>query len=200
MHAICDWRNRGKVEMEFTGVDSEGRLCNKGEGTTLPGWMPKLIQTCENQLNVAYTSNAGFIRMARSIDEWLHMVENAIGAALSAHDQSEWRERFAPFYEEPRSANLPLNEGGFFIRFTEWVQRRLQQRWYVDTYGRTVGSDEPCQSPKLEFADSYQRPVFLPYVGPPVPPSVLPFHTVSIRRLRYFSLQSLTNCCSLCIP
>lgn len=177
MQAVCDWRDRGKVELETTGVDSQGRLCDLGE-EILPGWMSKLIRTCEDQINVAYSRNTGIIRMGRSVDDWLQIVENAIGSPLAPEDHSRWNARFALFYDDVGRADRPLNEGGFAIRFVEWVQQRLKQRWYVDTYGPTVWSDESRLPPSLENAELYQRPVLLPNMSAPIPPSVLPFHTV----------------------
>lgn len=177
MQSICDWRDRGKTTLETTGVDSEGKLCDLGE-EILTGYMPKLIDTCDAQLSIAYSRNIGVISTAKSIDDWLRMVENAIGSPLSPEDRNRWHTRFAFFYDNTRRAGRTLNEGGYTIRFLEWVQRRLQRRWYIDTYGMAVSTSDSIQPPSLENAGSYQRPILLPNMSAPITPSVLPFHTV----------------------
>lgn len=193
LQAVCDWRDRGKGKLETTGVDSDGKLCDLGE-EILPGWMLKLIETCESQLNIAYSRNIGIIRTARSIDDWLEIVENAIGSPLAEEDRNRWQTRFDFFYDDAKRAGRSLNEGGFAIRFVEWVQQRLQRRWYIDTYGMTVSSDESNLPPSLENASSYRRPLLLPNMNAPVTPSVLPFHTVKTLLGNTIPFKHLSSC------
>lgn len=83
------------------------------------------------------------------------------------------------------------------IRFIDLMQRRLQLRWYRETYGKKIMSDVPLLPPVID-SSSFVRPT-LPSAMRALPtPSVLPFHTVSYSFLRRtISLIYLSSSCIL---
>jgi protein O-GlcNAc transferase len=185
LNAVCDWRGRGKVAIELLAIDEDGNICEiTDHDVSFPGWMTKLVESCERQLISAYSQNVGVLRATRTLDEWLKLVEVIIGSTLSAIERSQWTARFAPFYTEFSRPERRINEGGFAIRFIEWAQRRLQHRWYLETYGKIRGSAHLIIPPSSAFDvhPSFTRPTLPPFISTPTVPSVLPFHTVSVGR------------------
>ena len=88
------------------------------------------------------------------------------------------------FYTDFRRGEKAINEVGFIIRFVEFMNRIIQQRWYRDAY--LQNSDQnPSEVP------SYKRIRLPGALEPPTVPSVLPFHTVGL--LSYLG-QLLTHC------
>lgn len=171
------------MAFEVLAIDEDGNICqNAASGDKgVPGWMTKLIETCEGQITSVYSQNVGVVRATRSLDEWLELVETVTGSSLSTDERNRWTAHFAPFYTEFRSPERRINEGGFVIRFVDWAQRRLQRRWYLELYGRTRGLNHLVVplSPPLDAHPSFIRPTLPPTMGAPLVPSVLPFHTVS---------------------
>lgn len=184
LNAICDWRGRGKVPSETVAIDEDGNIYEhtENEEDSFPGWMSKLIDTCEGQLVTAYSHNIGIVSATRPLQEWLELVEMATGNSLSTDDRSRWSSRFGPFYGTFDRLERRVNEGGFVIRFIEWAQRRLQRRCYLEVYGMVRQSEMRLSPPSTDTISSFVRPALPPSMGAPLVPSVLPFHTVS-----YFS-------------
>ena len=183
LNAVCDWRGRGKVAFETLTIDEDGNISENiaDEEVRFPGWMTKLVETCERQLISVYSQNVGVLRATRPLEEWLDLVEVVIGSSLSTDERSRWIAHFAPFYTDFSRPERRVNEGGFIIRFIEWTQRRLQRRWYLETYGRVLASAHLVVSP-LPLVDvhlSFMRPILPSSIAIPPVPSVLPFHTVS---------------------
>lgn len=183
LNAVCDWRGRGKMAFETLAIDEDGNINDDiaNEGVSFPGWMTKLVETCERQLVSVYSQNVGVVRAIRTLSEWLDLVEVVTGSSLSMDQGSRWTAHLSPFYTDFSRPERRVNEGGFVIRFIEWAQRKLQHRWYLETYGRTLASAHLVVSPlSLEGVHpSFMRPALPPSIATLPVPSVLPFHTVS---------------------
>lgn len=164
-------------------MDEDGNIREvAAKGDTYPGWMTKMAATCDMQLNLVYSQNIGAIRSVRSLGGWLELIEAALGEQLQDSQRKRWTASLAPFYDEHRACMKYANEGGFLIRFNDWVQRRLQRRWYLETFGRVTESQDKLRSPSPldPGASAFARPTLPSFLGPPPVPSVLPFHTVNI--------------------
>lgn len=182
LNAVCDWRGRGKAAGESFAVDEDGYIREVAgfEGNTYPGWMTKMVATCETQLNLVYSQNLGAIQSARSLKEWLELIEWTIGKQLDGRERANWTASLSPFYQDSANDRKYINEGGFLIRFNEWAERRLQHRWYLLMFGELLESQEKMARPSAsdEGASAFLRPTLPSFLGPPPVPSVLPFHTV----------------------
>lgn len=180
MHALCDWRGRGKIPSETIAIDDDGNIFEDAGSESISGWMPKVIEICDRQLAGVFSQNVGVLQMTRTLDEWLALVEFIVGRTLLAQERSRWTARLAPFYTDFHRSDRCINEGGYAVRFVEWAQRRLQRRWYLETYGRVSHSDHFLERPvpSVDTKLPYQRPALYPLMVPPPTPSVLPFHTV----------------------
>ena len=177
LSAICDWRGRGAVPNEV-GVDDNGGIIMPLENGS-PGWITKMIEICERQINSGYMQNIGIIRKSATVEEWLQVVENAQGRALREDERARWRECLRRYFGDEDRTRSGINEVGFVIRFMDWVQPRLQRQWYIQAFGKIVASDEPMFDTSPELAARFPRPVLPANMSNPPVPSVLPFHTVS---------------------
>lgn len=183
LNAICDWRGRGKAIRETLAIDEEGNIYGDIQSghDSYQGYIAMIADTCKKQLSHVYTQNVGAIRAARPLDGWLELVESAIGKPLSEDERGRWTAHFSPFYTDFSRPDRCVNEGGFAIRFIEWVHRRLQRRWYLDTYGKALRSEDILDSPSPSSGNHspFVRPNLPLSIWAPSVPSVLPFHTVS---------------------
>lgn len=165
---------------ESLAVDIDGNFCAHVESIEVSGWMPKLVDTCNRQLNSVYARDVGVLRATRPLNEWMDMVEFAIGSPLPVDDRNRWVARFAIFYADFDHSERRVNEGGFIIRFIDWMYRRLQRRWFLEVFGRMRDSEHLLFPPMLDDRSSveFRRPMLPPRLEVPSVPSVLPFHTV----------------------
>ena len=177
LSAICDWRGRGAVPNEV-GVDDNGGIIMPLEHGS-PGWITKMIEICERQIDSSYMQNIGIIHKSATVEEWLQVVENAQGRALREDERARWRECLRRYFGDEDRTRSGINEVGFIIRFLDWVQPRLQRQWYIQAFGKMVSSDEPMFDTSPELAARFPRPVLPANMSSPPVPSVLPFHTVS---------------------
>ncbi|KZT65129.1 glycosyltransferase family 41 protein [Daedalea quercina L-15889] len=173
LSAICDWRGRGSVPNEV-GVDEHGGLLMPSEMGS-PGWITKMIEICERQIDAGYAQSVGAVQKTATAEEWLQLVEAAQGRTLREHEAARWRECLGRYYSGATRGGV--NKVGFVIRFVDWVQPRLQRQWYIQAFGRIAYADEPMVDTDPDLAARFPRPVLPPNMASPPVPSVLPFHT-----------------------
>ncbi|KII94343.1 glycosyltransferase family 41 protein [Plicaturopsis crispa FD-325 SS-3] len=173
--AVCDFRGMGPINRDIA-IDNNGtRVPNNGG---VDGWMSQLAKTCDRQLRLAYSENVGIIRAANALDGWIHAIESALGQPLSSKARHRWRTTLEAFYTDFDRVQSRVNEGGFIVRLVEWLQRRMQRRWYVDAFGKGCETERPLDLPSHGpyTMTSYPRPAMPHSISLSVP-SVLPFHT-----------------------
>ncbi|TFY55582.1 hypothetical protein EVJ58_g8160 [Rhodofomes roseus] len=175
LSAICDWRGRGSVPNEM-GVDENGGIIMPSQ-TGTPGWITKMIEICERQIDAAYMQTVGIMQKSATKEEWLQVVENAQGRALREDERAHWLECLQRYYDGDDRMRNGINEVGFVIRFMDWAQPRLQRQWYIQAFGKIVSSDEPMFDTSPELERRFLRPVLPANMTSPPVPSVLPFHT-----------------------
>ncbi|KAH9849758.1 TPR-like protein [Lenzites betulinus] len=192
--SICDWRARGALPHEL-GVDDVGHPLAPGDHAR-EGWMTRMVQVTERQVAVAGAGDAGVVgapAVQAALEECLRALAVAGGRALTPAETARWTARFRRLAESERDVGAEaagvrgegerrVNEAGFLIRFVDWIQPRLQRRWYVRAYGRTLAVGVQVPAAVTAEDDSDLRAVFLRPALPktmqaPAVPSVLPFHT-----------------------
>ncbi|OCH96162.1 TPR-like protein [Obba rivulosa] len=178
LYTICDWRGRGGFPDEIA-VDGDGNMIPpiRSGGLVTPGWITKMIEMCQHQLDAAYSINVGVVAAMMPSDKWMPIVANTRGRDLKDEEQAKWTTAFMKFYGNHDHVREHLNEAGFLIRFIDWVQPRMQRQWYLRVYGKTVSTDQPIPYPQEDMKGSFLRPVIPTHLAAPPVPSVLPFHT-----------------------
>lgn len=183
MGSVCDWRSRNSTDDEY-GVDDSGRLIPPGsasEDFAVPCLMQRMISTCNSQLNAAYDQNVHCVPATKSLHDWLRTMDVAFGRPLTARESQHWHNLFERFYGNADRPRRKLNEGGFIIRFINWLLPRLQRRWYLKVYGSALASAEDLMVDSGLYSNLFLRPKLPRAMSPPVVPSILPFNTVSYR-------------------
>ena len=198
---ICDWTDRGGVNEDFvTGPDGMLHPTPRTAAGEIErsGYLGKISELVDKQLHDGMSFGAGAMRTAGSIDDWLALVMHAIYNASDERVQevvSLWTQRLKVFYTDFDRSASQINEGGYIIRLIERLIRRIQHRWYINTYGNDAAYGWGEQLPRVQVTaqhgHEYQRPA-LPSVLPVPPvPTVLPFHTftypVTARETRLIS-------------
>ncbi|KAI0689614.1 TPR-like protein [Cytidiella melzeri] len=179
MASVCDWRGR-ESSADDCGVDDNGGFIPQGSYSrdlATPSLMQRMIAICEDQLSIAYTQNQHCVGATKPLVDWLRTVDVAFGRPLTQVEIQHWTTVFHRFYEPVDRPTHRMNEGGFVIRFINWLQPRLQRRWYVKVYGKVMISDEDLTTDPGMYAQLFQRPQLPRTMSPPVVPSVLPFNT-----------------------
>ncbi|CAL1695844.1 unnamed protein product [Somion occarium] len=176
--SICDWRGRGGLSTDVA-VDNDGNLHLPGnpEDPARPGYITKMVEICESQINMAYMHNIGVVSASTSAEEWVRIAERGYGRSLRQGEHDQWWSLFQQFYQDRDRTGLLVNEGGFLMRFIHWLQPRLQRRWYINLYGKIYDSNQEMGSVDCTASDNYFRPELPKIMLPPAIPSVLPFNT-----------------------
>ena len=179
--AVCDWRGRDALSGEFS-VDSHGNIVAPGSRDHhYPGYMKKMLDICEAQLEACYHQNIHCVRSANTLDGWLQSVELAAGRPLRPDERQRWRALIGQSYGHHHVGNgRRVNEAGFVIRFINWLLPRIQRRWYISMYGTTVSSESPVVADLKTHEDIFLRPSLPKTMTPPTVPSILPFNTVRV--------------------
>ncbi|KAL1915529.1 uncharacterized protein VTP21DRAFT_6653 [Calcarisporiella thermophila] len=202
--SVCDWRGRGGVGAE--SVDTHGRLLLSSDPNARSGWLGKMYEIVERQLDEGIMWGHGVLSLSSQGSKLgeilLATVLNVLGPEATSHGDAAslervWRKRIATWTSKMHSKR---NEGGWIIRLIERLMRRVQRRWYLDMYGANYGMHYvqqqtlPVQHPPLitpEVAQKYARPMLPSALASPAVPTVLPFHTftypLSARQVRLIS-------------
>lgn len=200
LNGICDWSNRGALDLQGDprGVGPNNQILrldrHPDREILTKGWIPQVSALVSEQLESGCNLGQGSIVSSGGIDKWLI----AIHTALSSHQSSSqhikvaehWTRAFQAIVSQP-TVKPTLNEGGFLIRVVELLMRRIQRKWYKDTYGTTVETSEQLPRPPIDSWERYQRPRLPANLPTPTVPTVLPFHTftypLSARQIRLIS-------------
>ena len=167
--------------MDEYGVDEQGNILEPTSTDHLPrpGLMYRMLDMCEKQLDLGYFENIHAISASRTIEEWLHYVEMAYGRTLREDEYARWRALFKQFYADLNRRDHRINEGGFVMRFNNWIYARLQRQWYVRSFGKALNSEHQMTIEPDKYGDYFVRPARPRTMSPPAVPSLLPFNTVS---------------------
>ena len=185
MSSICDWRGRQSSHDEC-GVDDDGRFIQPGATTQalmIPCLMQRMISTCSAQLDAAYSQNIHCITVTKPLNEWLHPLGIAFGRPLTIAESQHWGGLLRRFDSDDNRLGKRLNEGGFIIRFVNWLLPKIQRRWYLKLYGNKllVLAGQEIMSDRRMHSNLFPRPKLPGVMSPPVVPAILPFNTVSSR-------------------
>ncbi|KAI0322338.1 glycosyl transferase family 41-domain-containing protein [Amylostereum chailletii] len=190
--ALCSWHGRGRFGNEI-GVDGDGMPIAPTDpsGPDHFGWMHEIVGITEAQMKANYTFNIDLVQYIGTIEDWLGWVEKARGFRPTGQDLARWTRCFQRFYSPFDRLEKNVNEGGFVVRFAEWVTRRLQNKWYKQSYGRIHRSETPSTPLPADNLAEYARLLLPPSLDMSTVPSVLPFHTfaypMSARMIRMIS-------------
>ncbi|KAG8744424.1 hypothetical protein FRC10_010202 [Ceratobasidium sp. 414] len=174
--SVCDWQGRGGLTSDLY-LDPTGTIVSRPEGgidLRVPGFLDKLTEICDSQIISGYRSNSGIIAIDRTLGEWMATIESCTGP-LSDARRERWEKSMGRFYRQFDRAEKRIYEAGSVVRLVELLSRMLQRRWYVDMYG-TTGKKSKGKSQEVDVS-RYYRPQLPAAMVPPLPLSVLPFHT-----------------------
>lgn len=176
MTAICDWRGRDNTVDDFA-IDGEGRIIPPHLPCTR-GYMGNMLNICQTQIHAAYLQNMRSVPATMSLDGWLHTVELGTGRPLNEQEKLHWRALIGPFFGSLDRVERRINEGGFVLRFIEWLQPRLQRQWYVRLYGKALMASQDLTPAHDPYTNAFLRLMLPGTMTPPTVPSILPFNTV----------------------
>ncbi|OBZ79822.1 putative UDP-N-acetylglucosamine--peptide N-acetylglucosaminyltransferase SEC [Grifola frondosa] len=173
--SVCDWRGRGGFAHDII-VDDDGDIVYPGHAGVEPhlGWMTKMVDVTGRQLQAVYTQAAGMLETPAALDDWLHALAITKGRLLRTDEREMWLACFRRLCEH---RGEQVNDAGFIIRFVDWLQPRLQRRWYIRAYGNTLGTHGAAVQRSDNLSSFFLRPTLPGNITLPLIPSVLPFHT-----------------------
>jgi protein O-GlcNAc transferase len=180
MISVCDWRGRESTAEEC-GLDDSGEFIPPGsvsQSLATPSLMSRMLTICQSQLDAAYSQNLNCVSAARPLAEWLRIVAVAFDRPLTQAESYQWHVSFQRFYGNKNRQSQAINECGFIIRFIDWIVPRLQRRWYLKVYGKSLASDQVLVTDPHMYSELFHRPTLPRTMSPPIVPSVLPFNTV----------------------
>lgn len=179
--SVCDWRGFGYIE-EGVCLDELGNIVREDiEREMRVGWMPRMLEATEKQLESIYEINIGVIKTVGQLQDWLSWIESSIGIEISSDAREHWRKLLRGIFDGLDSEQRKnINEGGTIIRMVEWLMRHLQWRWYIELYGQIIYSQESIQPlvDVSQWKDRFVRPRLPSSLAAMRVTSVLPFHTV----------------------
>ncbi|GJN91794.1 hypothetical protein Rhopal_004817-T1 [Rhodotorula paludigena] len=186
---VCDWKGRGGVGEEWL-VDEQGQVqfvpAQNGQ-TVRQGYMAQISELVQRQLRDGSSYGVGVLRAYGDLDQWVELVSQAlynIPAAKAGDALQSWVTRFQFLLGAFDRRAHNVNEGGYLVRLIERLMRRIQRRWYLTAFGKTIyaapGSTHHRIVPTQADVASYRRPPLPPSL-PPIPvPTVLPFHCFTL--------------------
>ncbi|KAF9940709.1 hypothetical protein BGZ67_007050 [Mortierella alpina] len=185
---VCDWRGRGGVGPASVAADGQLVIMNitASDKPSTSGWMGRVYEIVEKQLTEGAVWGAGLVKVFRQ-HLWGIILRAFLDSDPLHPDAAVWQARLDGWANRTDTKDR-RNEGGWIIRLLERASRRLQRKWYLETY--EPNASKPRRS-STETAEHFQRPM-LPHgmTAPPVP-TVLPFHTftypLTARQIRLIS-------------
>ena len=167
--SICDWRELGRLALDASASETE----NLSQASS-PGFFARMVHISTEQLQVAYGENPG---LTVNMSAWLHVIMGTYGRQLTTHEQQSWVELLRVLNTEPQGNHNHVNKAGLLLRLLDWLQPRLQRRWYIAAYGKTH-SVNIQKSQKTPFEEAAYRIAPPKTMTPPSIPAILPFNTV----------------------
>ncbi|VDB99598.1 unnamed protein product [Peniophora sp. CBMAI 1063] len=176
-NAIGDWVGRGAINSEL-GIDDAGYMIVPAIGVNgHAGYLRRVAEVTETQLEAGYLNNIGLVSSLGNLDFWVDWVEKALDERLTGSSRARWRKLFRRFFAAFNRTEKHVNEGGFVVRFAEWLARRLQHHAYSKAWG-VVYADSPKAPLRPSDLVHYPRFPISAFWDFGVP-AVLPFHTFS---------------------
>jgi len=182
--AICDWRGRGGIiDLESVAVDENGQLVDSTfhGASACAGWLPKMMEICSRQLHNAYSENEGMVRSTRTMEQWLQLISVTKGRPLREDEREQWKFSFVRYFSNLDRVEKRVNEAAFYMGLVQWMERRLQRRWYVELYGKNISSGTGAEVRLSAFDTNvpmdYHRLEIPSTMAVPETSSLLPFHT-----------------------
>lgn len=190
LSGVCDWRGRGGVGNEAS-VDQYGHYFPPtGNFNAKSGWIGHVVDIVEKQLDEGAIWGAGILKMlcgTESVGQ--RLIQQMMECSGTQHKAESWKSRLA-FYASSND-KLKRDEGGWVIRMIERIMRRLQHKWYLETYATGSSSNQRRIVVTPELAEKYARPLIPSSLASPPVPTVLPFHTftypLTARQIRLIS-------------
>ncbi|CAH1763210.1 5710_t:CDS:2 [Entrophospora sp. SA101] len=171
--AVCDWKERGGIG--YIHVDPISRQLIRSIQFQRTGYMGIISNLVDGFIYNGSKYGAGVIKMNGGVE---HLI-NVLGWGV--HDSDEalkfLREKIKGW---KRSLQLPC-EGGWLLRVIQQFMRRIQRRWYLDTYGYCYGSFRALPKIKVTPIDciKYVRPKVPKQLPRPEEVPIVPFYTFS---------------------
>ncbi|CEH13751.1 O-linked N-acetylglucosamine transferase OGT [Ceraceosorus bombacis] len=177
--AICDWREVYSEKPEWAG------------------WMTAVRSLLTKQLQDGASYGVGALQATATLQGWVDSVQTSLGDRRKSVQQ-QWTARFEPFFRSLDREKASVNEGSFVIRLIERLLRRIQRRWYLSRYGHSVrvpaSEAQPQIQPQASDVQQYPRLALPSCLVTPAVPTVLPFHTFTLKILpRHIRLISHRN-------
>lgn len=164
--AICEW------DEVYDGED-EGRK----------GLMKDVVALLDKQLDDGGLYGAGALSIGRTPESWTDLIMQSSGDTRP-EIREKWIQRIRDIIElGPALKEHKINEGSFIIRIIERATRETQRRWYHDVYGTALAANAPVPSisPQAQDTLTYGRMPLPSVLGTPSVPTVLPFHTFTLK-------------------
>lgn len=174
LNSVCDWPGRGGVKLKGGKFDrwhvGEHGDLRDAVASDKPGngWIYKVVEIVENQLNEGQNWGCGILQ-----DAYVDDISEKLGAL----------ERRRPRFAMPRDPLDPLTikrlleswrgqkwEGALTLWLVERMIRMISWQWYHDKY--TTGTVQP--------ESAYSRPKLPESLSVLGAPTVLPFHTFTL--------------------
>lgn len=166
--AICDWD-------EVYGQSDEGK----------EGFMARVVALLERQLDEGSLYGVGSLCSDRSPEEWANLIVRMTGRKSVEQKQAyiDRIQMISVMGIDGDREKQKINEGSFVIRLVERIIRRTQREWYLDVYGNQIQSERALQRivPQQADAQKYRRVSLPSCLGTPAVPTVLPFHTFTLK-------------------
>ncbi|CAG8657944.1 25177_t:CDS:2 [Cetraspora pellucida] len=168
---VCYWKDRGGIG--YHSVDSNGNL-NRFSTVQKSGQMALVADIVEKAINDGAKFGKGIIEKSGGI---LTLLTNLCS---NLRDDDKSVKFFKAKAAKWRNQTLNLkNEGGWVLRVIHHIMRRIQHKWYVDSYGDITQSPHALPpinvTPKLR--SKYQRPLVPSGLEQPVATPIQPFYT-----------------------
>ncbi|KAI5478980.1 polypeptide N-acetylglucosaminyltransferase, glycosyltransferase family 41 protein [Pseudohyphozyma bogoriensis] len=196
---VCDWVGRGGAGECDWVVDNQGNMTTParvGGRLERSGYLGRISTLIGKQLREGLAYGSGIVRQSGTLEQWLAVVSMSIYGLTPADigpAADPWIFRLRFLLSDFDRQAVGVNEGGFVIRLTERLMKRIQRRWYLTVYGAALVGTADTQRIIVDpsSATNYRRP-FLPPALPIVTvPTILPFHLftypVSPRETRLIS-------------
>ncbi|CEP11953.1 hypothetical protein [Parasitella parasitica] len=205
LSGVCDWRGRGGVGNEAS-VDQYGHYFPPtGDKSAKCGWIGHVVDIVEKQLDEGAIWGAGILKVlcnsrssSSSSSSEKHdnksngqvLIELMMSCTSTTSSADMWKACLEKYASSGDKAKR--NEGGWTIRLIERIIRRLQRKWYLETYSQSKhdGLQKKIEVTP-ELAERYARPLIPSGLASPPVPTVLPFHTftypLTARQIRLIS-------------
>jgi tetratricopeptide (TPR) repeat protein len=182
LNSVCSWKGRGGIVFpdrmrDRWHVDGDGMLLDaRGSQTVNSGWIGRVVQIVEKQLNSGRSWGRGIMRTA-NLDNvifrksYVRRPPSGFHGSNQGydvfHDADQDQSKIMEIKQFIADASGQHWEGAKMVRLVERATKMLQWQMYQERYGI---------SPR-GFKQKYERPQLPATLAVPNAPTVLPFHT-----------------------